>query len=304
MRIVIAGGTGFLGSALSRRLAKDGHTVVVLTRDSLAPREPGLVRYASWTPDGNAGAWARELDGADAIVNLAGAGIADKRWSASRKQLLRQSRILSTRSLVNAIRVMTKRPTVMIQGSAEGYYGAFETGPTIDESFPPGSDFLANLCAAWEAEAQPVAALGVRLVLARTSVVLSRNGGALKKMIPPFKAFVGGPLGTGKQFFSWIHLDDWVGLNAWAIGNPEASGPINFTAPGPVTNGEFSHALARALGRPCWLPVPPFALRIIVGEMAGAALLLGHRILPTRAITLGYKFQYERIDEAMAAAVK
>ncbi len=303
MRIVIPGGSGFLGRALSRRLAKDGHTVVVLTRDALAPREPGFVRYASWTPDGTAGAWAREFDGADAVINMAGAGIADKRWTSARKQVLRQSRVLSTRSVVAAIRAMSVKPAVLIQGSGAGYYGSFDIGPTLDESSPPGSDFLGVLCVAWEAEAQPAAAVGVRVVFARTSPVLARGEGALAKMVPPFKLFVGGPLGTGRQIMAWIHIDDWVAMTVWALNNAEVAGPVNFTAPHPVSNAEFSQSLGRALGRPSWLAVPAPALRLLVGEMADAALLRGARVVPTRALTLGYKFKYERIDEAMRAAI-
>lgn len=308
MRIVIAGGSGFLGSVLSQRLAGDGHSVVVLTRGGRTDEPPsagdGLIRYSSWKPDGSVGIWSDELYGADALINLAGAGIADKRWSESRKKLLRDSRILSTRSLVNALRTLNRRPPVMIQGSAEGYYGSFETGPVLDERAPAGTDFLGKLCVEWEAEARPVTELGVRLVYARTSVVLSKDGGALEKMMPPFKMFVGGPLGSGRQYLSWIHIDDWVGLMVWALGCLEATGPINYAAPDPVTNAEFSRALGRALGRPSWLPVPGFALKIIVGEMAEPALLLGHRVFPARALELGYKFKYPKIDEAMRAAVR
>jgi uncharacterized protein (TIGR01777 family) len=305
MRIVIAGGSGFLGSALSTRLAKDGHTIVVLSRDGGAAGASDGVRYARWTPHGEAGSWSKELDGADAVVNLAGAGIADKRWSESRKRVLLQSRLLSTRSLVNAVRSLSPRPGVLIQASGEGYYGSFpDDGPTLDESSPPGSDFLAGLCVAWEREAEPVARLGVRLVIARTTVVLSKDGGALPKMIPPFKMFIGGPLGSGRQIMSWIHIDDWVGMMEWAIGNSAVSGPINLSSPNAVTSAEFSRALGRALYRPSWIPVPGFALRLIVGEMADEALLRGHRVVPARALQLGYKFRYERIDEAMVAAMR
>ena len=215
MRVVIAGGSGFLGRALSSRLAKDGHAVVVLTRDGLAPRSPGLVRYAEWTPNGESGAWARELDGADAIVNLAGAGIADKRWTAARKRVLRDSRILSTRSLVQAVRAFSRRPSTFLQQSAEGYYGAFDAGPDLDESSPAGRDFLARLCADWEAEAQPVAVRGCRLAVLRSAVVLARDAGALPKMVLPFRFFAGGPLGSGRQWLSWIHIDDW---SRWRCG--------------------------------------------------------------------------------------
>jgi uncharacterized protein (TIGR01777 family) len=310
MRIVIAGGSGFLGSALSDRLRTARHDVVVLTRDGAQSRRGGSrtpearpVRYAHWTPNGEAGDWAKEIDGADAVVNLAGAGIADKRWTAARKRVLWNSRILSTKSLVNAFRTVARRPSVLIQGSAAGYYGAFANGPTIDESSLPGSDFLAQLCVAWEAEAQAAAALGCRLVIARSSVVISGDGGALPRMMLPFRLFAGGPLGSGRQVMSWIHIDDWIEMILWAIEKSAVSGPVNLAAPEPVTNAEFSRALGRAMRRPSWLPVPGFALRLIVGEMADDALLLGHRILPKRAQESGYVFRHPGIDEALASAV-
>jgi len=311
MRIVIAGGSGFLGTALSARLRAARHDVVVLTRDADPARGPGsskaessAVRHAHWTPNGDAGAWAREIDAADALVNLAGAGIADKRWSAARKRILWNSRILSTKSLINALRTVARRPAVLIQGSAAGYYGAFENGPTIDESSPPGSDFLAELCVAWEAEAQAAVSLGCRLVVTRSSVVLSKGGGALPRMMLPFTLFAGGPIGSGRQVMSWIHLDDWIEMVLWAIEKSSVSGPINLAAPEPVTSAEFSRSLGRAMHRPSWLPVPGFALRLIVGEMANDALLRGHRILPKRAQELGYVFRHPKVDEALISAVQ
>jgi uncharacterized protein (TIGR01777 family) len=311
MRIVIAGGSGFLGRALSVRLRTAGHDVVVLTRDAAQARRRGspdtesrAVRYAHWTPNGEAGDWAKEIDGTDALINLAGAGIADKRWSAARKRVLWSSRILSTKSLVGALRMVTRRPAVLIQGSAAGYYGAFENGPAIDESSPPGSDFLAQLCVAWEAEAQPAVTLGCRLVITRSSVVISRDGGALPKMMLPFMLFAGGPIGSGRQVMSWIHIDDWIEMMLWAIEKSSVSGPVNLAAPEPVTNAEFARALGRAMHRPSWMPVPGFALRLIVGEMANDALILGHRILPKRAQECGYVFRHPGVDEALASAVR
>ena len=311
MRIVIAGGSGFLGRALTARLRAARHDVVVLTRDAdpakrRGSRDPGSsnVRYAHWTPNGETGGWAREIDAADALINLAGAGIADKRWTAARKRILYNSRILSTRSLINALRTVARRPAVLIQGSAAGYYGAFENGPSIDETSPPGSDFLAELCVAWEAEAQAAVSLGCRLVLTRSSVVLSRDGGALPRMMLPFTLFAGGPIGSGRQVMSWIHIDDWIEMILWAIEKSSVSGPINLAAPEPVTSAEFSAALGRAMHRPSWLPVPGFALRLIVGEMADDALLLGHRILPKRAQELGYVFRHPGVDEALISVVR
>jgi uncharacterized protein (TIGR01777 family) len=293
------------------RLRTAGHDVVVLTRDGTQPRrrrspdtESRAIRYAQWTPNGEAGDWSREIEGTDAVINLAGAGIADKRWSAARKRVLWNSRILSTKSLVGALRRVTRRPAVLIQGSAAGYYGAFENGPTIDESSPPGSDFLAQLCVAWEAEAQPAVTLGCRLVIARSSVVISKDGGALPRMMLPFMLFAGGPMASGRQVMSWIHIDDWIEMNLWAIEKSSVSGPINLAAPEPVTNAEFARALGRAMRRPSWMPLPGFALRLIVGEMANDALILGHRILPKRAQEFGYVFRHPGVDEALASAVR
>jgi uncharacterized protein (TIGR01777 family) len=303
MKVVIAGGSGFLGRALCARLLAAGHTVTVLSRGGGAGLPRG-VRVVAWRADGTTGAWASEIDGADAVVNLAGAGIADRRWNAARKQLLRDSRVQSTRSLVDAVRAATRRPPVFIQGSAVGFYGAFDNGPALDESASPGSDLLGSMCVEWEAQAQPLASLGCRLVVVRTGIVLSREGGALAKMMTPFRLFVGGPIGSGRQVISWVHLDDWIGIVLWAIANPAVSGPINATAPHPATNGEFSHALGRAMGRPSWFPVPGFVLRIVVGEMAEDGLLRGQRVLPARTLQLGYQFHYPDIDEAMKAAVR
>ncbi|HUL74794.1 MAG TPA: TIGR01777 family oxidoreductase, partial [Vicinamibacterales bacterium] len=251
MRIILAGGTGFLGRALAARLIADGHTVVVLSRRP-ADAADGAVRRVRWNPDGTvppaeAGqptGWAREIDGADAIVNLAGEGIADRRWTRARKQALLDSRRLSTRSLVAAIRAASRRPAVFVQNAGIGYYG-LGADEVFDESSPPGSDFLARLSVDWEAEARAVEALGCRLVILRTAVVLAREGGALKRMLPAFQFFVGGPIASGLQYFSWIDRDDWLALVAWALATPSVTGAINAAAPEPVTNAEFAKALGR-----------------------------------------------------------
>ena len=301
MRIVIAGGSGFLGRALAAALAADGHEVVVLSRRG-SPI-PGAARGVAWTPDGTAtGEWARELDGAGAVVNLAGEGIADKRWSAERKAAIRESRVRATRSVVAAMRDAKVRPPVFVQGSAVGYYGT--PGDTrLDESSPPGSDFLADVCVRWEAEAQPALALGCRLIVIRTGIVLARDGGALKELIRPFRLFVGGPMASGRQYMSWIHRDDWVGLVRWAIATASASGVYNATAPDPVPNATFSRALGRALHRPSLVPVPAFALRVIVGEFAQSGLIEGQRVIPQRALDAGFRFKFPDLDGALRAAV-
>lgn len=302
MKYVIAGGTGFLGQPLTRELVGKGHQVVVLTRGR-AYEEDG-VRFVTWSGLPDAGAWQQEIDGADGVVNLAGAGIADKRWTTARKQALRQSRVDSTRALVSAVRAATSRPTVFLSGSAVGIYGPQPTdGPPLDESAPPGSDFLSSLGVDWEAEAHAVSSLGCRLIILRTGVVLARDGGALQQLIPPFNFFVGGPLGSGRQVMSWIHRRDWLELVVWLLRRDDAVGVFNGTAPAPVTNGEFSTTLGQALGRPALFPVPGFALKIIVGEMAGPALLAGQRVVPAHALSLGFEFQFPEIGPALVDAV-
>jgi len=303
MKVVVAGGSGLLGRSLCQGLAAKGHEVVVLTRGA-SKTEPDA-RYATWPAEDVPGPWRDELNGAGAVINLAGAGIADKRWNAARKELLRSSRIMATRALVSALRAASPRPPVFLSSSAIGFYGAqAPDGPDLDESGPPGSDFLATLVVDWEAEAHAASALDCRVVIFRTGIVLSREGGALQKMIPPFTFFVGGPIGSGQQVMSWIHLSDWVSMVVWLVEHPAANGTYNLTAPNPVTNAEFSKALGSALSRPSWLPVPGFALKILIGEMAGVALLSGQRVIPRRALEAGFTFQYANIDKAMSAAVR
>ncbi len=308
MKIVVAGGSGFLGRALTARLEAEGHDVAILTRSAGQPR--GRVRRVAWQPDGSApppeagrpSGWAREIDGADAVVNLAGEGIADRRWTRARKRALLESRIHSTRSLVAAIRAASERPRVFLQASGIGYYGV-AGDEVLDESSPPGSDFLAGVCLNWEAEARAVEALGCRLVIVRNGIVLARHGGALKKMVPAFLFFAGGPIATGRQYMSWIALDDWVALTVWAIERTNVTGAFNATAPEPVTNAQFSQALGRALHRPSWIPVPAFALRLLFGQLADAGLINGQRVLPKRSLSQGFTFGYPNIDAALAAAM-
>jgi uncharacterized protein (TIGR01777 family) len=302
MSIVIAGGSGFLGTALTRALATDGHDVVILTRQSSTnpPSQP-RVSFVSWTPDGSAGAWGQTVNGATAVINLAGESIAAKRWSAAQKQQLRESRVLATRSLTTAIRQAARPPAVFISGSAVGYYGD-RGDETLTEASAPGGDFLADLAKDWEDAASDVAHVA-RVALVRTGIVLDRRGGALPKMLPPFQMFVGGPLGSGTQYMPWIHKDDWVRMVSWMMTAEGARGAVNATSPSPVTNAEFSNALGRALKRPSLLPAPAFALRIMLGEMADALLLSGQRALPVRATDLGFTFRYSNIDEALASVL-
>lgn len=298
MRIAIAGGTGFLGAALTEQLLGDGHEVVVLTRQP--PPSPARARltYAAWNPDGASGPWAHALYGLDAVVNLAGESIAARRWSTRRKETLRQSRLLATRSLTTAIREAPKAPPVFVSSSAVGYYGD-RGAETLTEASTHGHDFLAGLCQEWEASAADVAHIS-RLALVRTGIVLDRKGGALPKMLLPFLMFAGGPIGSGRQYMPWIHKQDWTRLVSWIIQNESARGPFNATSPAPVTNAEFSRALGRALKRPSFLPAPAFALRLALGEMAGALLLSGQRALPARATTLGFSFRLAKVEDGLA----
>jgi len=303
MKIVIAGGSGFLGSPLAEMYAEDGHDVRVLTR-TLAPGEtrhdpgtgvPGISRVG-WPVDGATGPWAAALEGADAVINLSGESLAAKRWSPETKKRIRESRLLATRSLVAAINAATVPPAVFISGSAVGYYGPSDGRP-LSETDGPGSGFLATLCADWEAEARRAARDNTRLVLLRTGIVLERSGGALPQMMRPFKFFAGGPIGSGRQYVSWIHRLDWIEIVRWIVQTPTVAGPVNATAPHPITNREFAHALGRSMRRPSFIPAPGFAVKIAVGEFADS-ILTGQRVVPARAQNDGYHFRYPEIDQA------
>ena len=304
MRIVIAGGSGFLGSPLAETYAEESHDVRVLTRGLEAGESrhesgtgvPGITRVG-WKPDGQSGPWAAALDGADAVINLAGASIGDKRWTPQRKAELRDSRILATRSLATAIAAAATPPGIFISASGVGYYGTSTDGDAKTEASQPGADFLAHLCEDWEAEARKAAREGMRIVTTRSGLVLERSGGALPKMMRPFRFFAGGRIGSGRQSMSWIHRLDWVEMVRWIVQTPEASGPFNLTAPHPVTNREFARALGRSLKRPALLPAPTFALRIALGEFANY-VVTGQRVIPTQAQRLQYHFRYPELDIA------
>ena len=271
---------------------RDGHRVNVLTR---RPRL-GRAEDIAWSPDGSAGAWSAAIETADAVVNLAGEGIADRRWSEARKRALRSSRMLATRSLTDAIRRAARRPAVLLNASAVGYYGA-RGEEVVTEMTEPGGDFLSELCVEWEREAEQASDV-TRVAMIRTGLVLDASGGVLGRMLTPFRLGVGGPLGDGRQFMPWIHRDDWVGLVAWLIGNVNARGAFNGTAPTPVTNGEFSRALGTALRRPAIVPMPGFALRLLVGELADS-ILTGQRAVPARAEEMGYVFRFRTLGPAL-----
>ena len=302
MRTIIAGGSGFLGRALAQSLAAAGHRVQILTRQppSADRAAAGPFERITWTPDGTAnGLWTAPCSGADVIVNLAGESIAAGRWTPRRKLQLRNSRILATRSLARFVADSEQPPATFVSASAIGIYGD-RGGEALTESARPGRGFLADLAKAWEQEALAAQGDATRVVLLRTGIVLDPREGALAKMLTPFRLFAGGPFGSGRQFMSWIHRDDWVSLARWAVDTPGVRGPINLTAPNPVTNADFARALGRALGRPAAVPAPGLALTLLLGEMAGPLLLHSQRVLPARALEAGFRFAHTDLDEALA----
>ena len=294
MKVVVTGGTGFLGEPLVEALRRDAHDVVVLTRSS--PRGPGDIQ---WRPSDAGGGWVRAFEGAGAVINLAGEPIAAGRWTTVRKRAIRESRVEATRAVVAALRQAGTQDVALLSGSAIGYYGATGDEP-LDEYAPAGTDFLGSVCRDWEREARAAEATA-RVVLLRTGLVLAAGGGALQQLALPFHFFAGGPLGSGRQVMSWIHRDDWIAMVRWALANSSVSGPVNMTAPQPVTNREMADAIGRALRRPSILPAPAFALRLALGEMADAMILNGQRVLPALAQSRGFKFRYETIDDALGA---
>lgn len=293
MRIVIAGGTGFLGRPLVRALKAEGHSVVSLTRASASAPD-----MASWLPDGSAGEWARHFDGADGVINLAGESIGGGLWTRARKDRIRESRVLATRSVVAAMQRASRPPRFLLNASGIGYYGT-RGDEVLTEESRPGSDFLASVCLEWEAEALKGEAAGARVVLLRSGVVLGKEGGALQQMALPFKFFAGGRLGSGRQYLAWIHREDWIALARFLMHAEDAQGAFNVTAPTPSPNAEFTDVLAAALHRPALIPAPAFALRAILGEMADGVVLTSQRAIPARALAMGFTFAYPTLTEAL-----
>ncbi len=306
MRILIAGGSGFLGRHLTAALLSAGHQVVLLTRQTAESRPAGRITSGvvsvAWTPDGAVGSWAHACTNIDVVINLCGESIVAKRWSSSQKAKLLSSRLLPTRSLVQFIDQATPRPSVFVSASAIGYYGN-RGNEVLGEDAHSGTDFLSELCRQWESEAVKARTASTRVVLVRTGIVLDPGEGALAKMLPPFKLFAGGPIGSGRQYMSWIHRSDWVLLLSWLVKTPGVEGPVNATAPHPVTNAEFARTLGHALRRPAVLPVPPFALKLALGEMAESLLLYSQRVQPARALAGGFRFQFASLDAALADLV-
>jgi uncharacterized protein (TIGR01777 family) len=293
MRIAITGATGLIGSRLVAELQQRGDTVIAVSRDP--ERASGQLGVEGRARD--------ELSVVvvDAFVNLAGEPL-DQRWTAERKEQIRSSRVAATEALVAAMAKADPRPRVLVSASAAGYYGD-RGDDELDESAPPGDDFLASLCVDWERAADAAADLGLRVVKIRTGIVLDRAGGALRKMVPPFNAGLGGPVAGGRQYTPWIALDDLVGMYVAALYSEEWSGAVNACAPDPATNAEFTRALGRALHRPAVVPVPEFALKVLFGEMA-SVVTASQRMVPRRALELGYEFRHPQLHEAMRTALR
>jgi len=305
MRIVIAGGSGFLGQALAVALGHDGHDLTILSRrQALEPTGARSgARVVTWNPSVVEGTWADTVTGANVVINLAGDSIAEGRWAGPKKQRILHSRLEATRSLVAAIERASAPPALFLSGSAVGYYGP-RGDEIVTESDGAGRDFLASVCAQWEQEAGHAASPRTRVIYLRTGLVLDAKGGALPKMLLPFRLGLGGPFGSGRQYMPWIHRQDWVDLVRFLLSAPAASGAVNATAPSPVTNVDFARMLGRVLRRPAVLPAPRFALRLVLGEMADALLLTGQRAIPSEARRLGFSFAYDDLESALRELLK
>ncbi|MBI4680908.1 MAG: TIGR01777 family protein [Nitrospirae bacterium] len=296
MNILITGGTGFIGSALGRELSNSGHKVIIASRRKTPPKLENIeiVRWDIQTPLSS-----EIMSGIDAVINLAGESLISGRWTEKRKERIMSSRVNTTRLLVESMKNANPKPKVLISVSAVGYYGP-HGNEYVTEDAPPASDFLAEVCKAWEKEALRAQESGVRVVITRFGVVLESDGGALSKMAIPFKFFLGGHLGSGQQWFSWVHREDIIGFMKYALENESVSGHFNLTSPQPVTNKEFCSALGKALNRPSWFHVPAFMIKLTLGEV-GKVLLTGQRVLPEKALKAGYQFKYPEINEALRA---
>jgi len=297
MRLILAGGTGFIGRALRESLVREGHEVLILTRQSSLENQPGVrTRYRFWNPP-EGGTWESELEGMEGVINLAGEPVVGKRWSREQKEKILDSRLNTTRALVEAMKKTKKKPFFLLNASATGYYGPRED-ETLTEETAGGDDFLAQTCRLWEEEAYRAENLGIRVVCLRIGIVLEKDGGALGKMLLPFQLGLGGPLGTGRQWMSWIHREDLIGLIHLILEKKEIRGAVNGTAPRPVRMKEFAKTLGSTLHRPAFFPVPGFGLKILLGEMADI-LLTGQRVEPARALGAGYPFKFSELETAL-----
>ncbi|PSB05096.1 thylakoid membrane protein ThyD [Merismopedia glauca] len=296
MKVAITGATGFVGKRLVERLQAENHEVLILTRHvETAKKIFPQAEAIAYNPT-ESGDWQQAISSCDAVVNLAGEPLAEGRWSPKKKQDILDSRKLGTQKIVEAIAQANPRPQVLINPSAIGYYGTSETA-TFTETSPSGSDFLAQVCQNWESEAEKVKNAGTRLVILRFGIVLGQ-GGALGKMLAPFQMFAGGPIGSGRQWVSWIHIDDLVNLILYCLQHPEISGVFNATSPNPVRMAEFCQILGATINRPSWLPVPNIALELLLGE--GAMVVLeGQKVIPNGTISTGFNYTYSQLKPAM-----
>ncbi|MSP37265.1 MAG: TIGR01777 family protein [Deltaproteobacteria bacterium] len=296
MKLLVTGATGFIGTVLCDQLLDQGHSLTLFSRGAPPNTNTPYRRWLHWTP-GTLRSWETELEGIDGVINLTGEPIAARKWTNTQRRRLEKSRVDATHVLVAACAKAQHKPKFLINASAVGYYGA-HGDEILTEEAPCGEDFLSLLCRDWEEEAIRAEDLGMRVVRLRTGIVLGPHGGALEKMTAPFRFYLGGPLGTGKQWMSWIHLEDQVRLILHVINNPQASGAINATSPNPVQNEEFSQTLGKVLKRPSWFAVPAFALRMKLGDMA-EMLLTGQRVAPAAAQKLGFEFHHPDLLEAL-----
>ncbi len=298
MNIVVAGGTGLVGKRLVGRLVHRGDRVTILTRS--ASTESGTVTHVRWNGK-DQGPWTSSIEEADAVVNLSGASVAGWPWTKNRRRAIIASRVDATRAIVEALRKSSRRERVLVNASGVGYYGNVDDG-RVTESHPPGNDFLANVCRQWEDEAMKASENGVRVAMLRTGMVLDLRGGALARLVLPFRFFIGGPLGTGRQWVPWIHHDDMVGAILHLIATPGVSGPVNIVSPEAATMREFCEALGRALHRPSWIRIPAPMLTLALGEMA-SIILTGQHAVPDKLTTSGYRFVYPDLREALTDVV-
>lgn len=298
MKIVIAGGTGLIGSRIVERLSKDRNSIVILTRGTKQPYSENNdnITYVKWNPS-ITDRWIDHLSHADAVINLSGESIAAKRWSKKQKEKIIQSRVIPTQTLVSGIRQVSPRPGLLLNASAVGYYGNVADGE-VDELYPVGQGFLAETCFQWEKESFNASPLGVRVVNLRIGMVLSGEGGALPRFAMPFKLFLGGYFGNGNQWMPWIHIDDLVSAIVFILTNHEIYGPVNAVSPSPVTMKQFSKILGHVINKPSFIPVPSFILKLILGEMS-EMLLTGQKAVPKKLLQYGFQFKFNKLEEAL-----
>jgi uncharacterized protein (TIGR01777 family) len=300
VKILMTGGTGFVGTQVTSRLIQDGNEVTILTRSPRGPEIRGAGIYYLQGDPTQKGHWQEAIKNHDAIINLAGASIFSK-WTEKHKKAIRESRVNTTRNIVEAIPSRPERPVTLFSTSAVGYYG-FHGDEELFEESPPGNDFLAKIAVEWEGEALKAREKGARVITTRFGIVMGEKGGALSQMIPLFKRYIGGPIGSGKQWFSWIHIKDLAGAFAFLLKHPAITGPVNVCSPNPVRNKDLARALGKALRKPSFTPAPGFMIKLVLGEF-GSVILEGQRVIPRKLLENGFVFQYPDIDKALQSIV-